>query len=543
MNPGPASFTRKPARHRGSILLAVAVVLMLAALIGTTILSRVDVQREAAGVRLEQTQLRSLAWSGVQGVMAQLGMQRGAILDGGTPELTASWGLFSEGDGVQGSVRLVPMDGGQDLCLSESSKLDVNAASSEMLAKLPGMTAALAEAVVAARGEGFTSPESLTAVDGMTTTLLYGSGATDGLTAGGSSAAGAQGLRGLVTVFNFDPNVQAGAGGESGEEGVPRLDIGSGWTQEVEDALRKVLSESELASLKKAVTEGEPLKRDGQLVGLLRSAGVGPERLGKVLDLLTTTDDEFRVGRIDLSTAQTEVLATIPGLDEGAADKIVEARGSLTDEVRQDMTWPLREKIITPEAFEMSVDWLTTRSAQWRVRVEARIGRVDDAEQGGTPDDRATVQQGHSVVYEAVIDLSSPRARVAYLREVTFLELALARERGRAVAAEQSGEPENSATEVRSEETGTAEDRGVSLGNAPTDGVPEADDGLSFDELDLGTGSLGARRAKGEPDNADAAGIAGDMPGEAVAAPASEARPVRDRRIGRWTAGPRPGGS
>src|SRR4051812_37446493 len=96
-----------PMSRRGSILLTVMVVITLAALVGTTVLYRADAQRGSARNGMEHAQLRALAWSGVQGAMAELASQRGDLMQGGTPALTGEWSLYK--GTVRGGIRLAPI--------------------------------------------------------------------------------------------------------------------------------------------------------------------------------------------------------------------------------------------------------------------------------------------------------------------------------------------------------------------------------------------------------------------------------------------------
>ena len=63
-------------RDRGTILLAVLVVITISALAGTTAMYFGEAASSAARVSLKRTKSRALAWSGMQAVMAELADQR-----------------------------------------------------------------------------------------------------------------------------------------------------------------------------------------------------------------------------------------------------------------------------------------------------------------------------------------------------------------------------------------------------------------------------------------------------------------------------------
>ncbi len=164
---------RMGTNRKGSILLAVMVVITLAALVGTTVLYRADAQRGSAANAMQHAQLRALAWSGVQAAMAELSSQRDELMQGGTPTLTASWDLYT--GPVHGNVRLAPIGAKQAVFVSEGGKLDVNVATAAMLGKLEGVGDGTAAKIVGARSTGFGSAEELGVVDGMSAGLLFGS--------------------------------------------------------------------------------------------------------------------------------------------------------------------------------------------------------------------------------------------------------------------------------------------------------------------------------------------------------------------------------
>src|SRR5262245_21083310 len=92
--------------RRAMILLSVMLVVAIAALAGTTAMYFSQAQMASTRTTLKRTQARAMAWSGVQAAMAEIADQREKLLDGGAPDLTTEWELFSEEGGARGVVRL-----------------------------------------------------------------------------------------------------------------------------------------------------------------------------------------------------------------------------------------------------------------------------------------------------------------------------------------------------------------------------------------------------------------------------------------------------
>jgi hypothetical protein len=79
---------------------------------------------------------------------------------------------------------------------------------------------------------------------------------------------------------------------------------------------------------------------------------------------------------------------------------------------RATIAWPAIAQIIPPEMYDSIGDKITTRSWTYRVRIAA----------GEIPLDQPDALMTNRVVIEAVIDLSAPRPRIAYLRDISQLQ-------------------------------------------------------------------------------------------------------------------------
>lgn len=507
---------RASVRTRGTVLIITLVVIAVCVVLCSAMAVRVEARLETARVAMEREHLRALAWSGLQGVQDELEARRAAMLDGDSPTLTREWVLFDDGTN-KGVVRLI--GGGPGATTSEMSRLDVNRADSGMLARLPGGSEELAGRIIAARGRGVQAPEEIVRPGAVTIAEYYGARppADESEPAAGESPSG---FGAWITTHAYDPNVQGGLGrGTASAEhaGQFRVHRGIGWSKEIGDELASRLSANALKAAEAA------LKSDaasaGAMVRAMIDAGTGPEDWGEVLDLLTASDDQYLPGRVDLNLAPPEVLACIPGISIEAAQRLAEVRTSLSADRRRSLAWPVGEGVLTPEQFVQAADWLTTRSLVWRVRLAAEIGPStrDDAVSGGEWTPRARL------VWEAVVDASSPQVRVAYLRDVTFLAAA-----AWGPQPDAASESELPAGPIEGGERSPAPD------DARKQNVPS---GVFDMPTSLGTPrSLGSRPASGGTSSrqADVGGAGSEADSAAGAQPRGGAKPLQDRRSGRW---------
>jgi len=544
--------------RRGSAILAVFLLMVIGIVIAATVLATADAAGASSQAELQRTQSRALAWSGVQALMSELAEQREDLLDGQAPRITAEWDLYTLDDGTRGVVRLVDLDPGSPAVITpENAKLDINTATAEMLALVPGLDAAIAGRIVEARGVSpFTSVGQLLQVEGVTPAILFGAGED----AGGEPAPGAEpdplvlpevpgsagGLGRLLTVFSFDPNVQVGIEGGSDFRGNLRVNLDQSWSEELGRAIADRFDQGTADIVKGLMESGRTFGADSELVRVLVDNGVGAEAWPEILDVFTTSDDQFLRGRVDLNTAPAEVLACIPGIASERAAAIVDAREGIDPLMRRSPSWVVAEGLLTPEEFVLAADWVTTRSSQWRVRLEAGI-EPGDPLSGFDESAPMTLDQmleswdeppggamEHRVTLEAVIDVASTRPRVAYLREVTLLEPVLAMHRASheadaegalsepadGIVLEPEPEPEPESDATRLPVRFFDDDPFLTDSVHPESGMN--DFGLDFDD------HRGADAPHDdEPEGGDGAM---DPTGEPRDPPA-----MVDRRIGRWT--------
>jgi len=133
-------------------------------------------------------------------------------------------------------------------------------------------------------------------------------------------------------------------------------------------------------------------------------SGVGKEELARVLDLFTTHNELTRAGLVNVNTASAEVLAALPGLDEGQAEAIVSARRGLSADRKQTIAWLYTEDVLPAEAFKAVAPYLTARGRQYSFHV---VGY-------GVP-------CGRFRVLDVVIDCAPAEPVIAYVRDLTRL--------------------------------------------------------------------------------------------------------------------------
>lgn len=418
--------------RRAFVLIAVMVIVGIAMLVVLATLVLVRAETATAATHERSAQSRALAWSGVQAIAATLDRQRDRILAGAVPRVDRSITIYETSDRV-GVVRLVPF-GDEEPVRAEAGRVDLNHTDAAALAATGRVDSALAEAIVAARqarGGRFASELELLEVDGVTPEMLFGS--LDRLAPAGRGAAGlateatgdagvatgvrssAAGLLDVVTVHGVEPMLQ--------RDGSPQMKLGDGWTEELAQAVVKRFGQ-EFADELQPLVKGGTLVDDAALVATLRTRNVEPRDWSVPLDVFTTEPGDYHGGRLDLNSAPYEALLTLPGITSPQAAEMVRQRDGLSLDDRATPTWPLLRGVLDAAQYEAIAGRVTVRCWTWRVRFEA--GEVAASVAGAGDDGTDDAPLDAPVVWEAVIDLTTPQWRIAYLRDATLLPVAIA---------------------------------------------------------------------------------------------------------------------
>lgn len=534
--------------RRGFVLIAVMVIVGIAMLVVLATLILVRAETATAATHERSAQSRALAWSGVQAIGATLDRQRDRILAGSTPHIDGEITIY-EAAGRLGVVRLVPFSDDEPI-RAEAGRVDLNHADAAALAATGLVDAALAGRIVAARqarGGRFASELELLEVDGVTPEMLFGSldrlasptrGAGPGVARASSGREGAfgpvgvrssaAGLLDVVTVHGVEPMLQ--------RDGSPQLRLGDGWSEALERAVTEKFG-AEFATALHPLVAGGTLVDDAALVAALRSRNVEPRDWPKPLDAFTTEPGDYHGGRLDLNSAPYEALLALPGITPPQAAELVRQRDGLSFDDRATATWPLLRGVVDADQFQAIADRVTVRCWMWRVRFEAGEVAASDAEGGG---DDATAADSPSldapVIWEAVIDLTTPEWRVAYLRDATLLPVAIAMAAAPEARAERD-DARRTAAASKSDDTPSTDAGGASTPNPsgsgaerpPDEPTPKADG-----PPDEPTPKADAPAHESVP---SANAPKSDKPGaDAEGAPSKPSKPTRPvtRPVGRW---------
>ncbi|MBL9120131.1 MAG: helix-hairpin-helix domain-containing protein [Phycisphaerae bacterium] len=419
MTPLGSSVVPRAAR-RGLVLFAVLILVGSAVLVATAVVFIVGGEVAGGANEREVLRLRAAGLSAVETVAAKLGAQRSVMLEGGTPLLDETIELWDAGRETA-SARLLPVDAWGSTLVAESGKVPLGAATIESLVDTGAMDEGLAGRVLALRDAGprLLSVDAMLAsrggADGLTVSELLGPPdslavalSADGrerrdraleASVGANAMSGSRPVRDLVTTFAFEPPVQS--------DGSPRVRLDGEWTDDRRGGIDAILGGGSAALLESAMKEGSPTF--GTLFAAWRSKHADPREWHAFLDACALGEGPFE-DRLDVLRATPEALRSLPGISKDIAERIVREREGLPAEQRRSIAWLAEREIIDAETCAGLVERATTRSFVWRVRVHAALAR------NGEPATRP------GVVFEAVIDCSAARPRVALLRDLSALD-------------------------------------------------------------------------------------------------------------------------
>lgn len=456
-------------RSRGTILVLVLVVVAILSLVTVSQLLTTRSQVAAAAATRRGLEARAVAMSGIHRAMALL------LTAGGQFEAWHdNPAVFQEqrvtGEGETGWHFTVFADNPEDPTNvryglgDEAGKINLNIATEQMLLALPNMTPELVDALLDYRdADSNTRPygaeqdyynalprpyqikngplatlEELLLVKGFDGSIVFGEDANrnglleanedDGQESFPPDDGDGQlnrGLRHLATAVSYEPNVSS--------DGSDRININNADVNNLADDLeaagidpatanfivaarRANVTWADPSQLLLATVEVDDPGGGGRRVQV--SSGLDKDDLHLVMDKLTTggarhptTGQEVLFGRVNLNSAPLEVLRALPGLDENAAQQIVDVRGGLDERTRSTTAWIYTQDVVSPDAFKQVAPFVTARSYQYHVRsfsYNAEIGRF--------------------CVLEAVIDLAGGAPRITYLRNLTYLGVPFAPE-------------------------------------------------------------------------------------------------------------------
>ncbi len=419
---------RYVATHRGSALVAVLVIVVIGVLLAAGIMARAVSRVEDSSLSLRRSGARAMAWSGVRAAMSGLAAQREMLMTGGDALWTDSkaWEFADpDGPGIW-KVSLVGLNETGDVGIAEAALVNVNTASEDQLSKISILGPTGAAGVLGRRARGpIVAPEQIQAMRSTTPVQGVVAGADATLTEGGIGSTNTDAPDAWLTALSADATVM--------------ITDGKSERYRPSDLTAKDLADAEKAAQDERLASGAGAARVwaqrpehertlANLVVDLQAANIPATEWGKVLDSVEVTEDLFVLGRIDISRASEGVLATLPGMTVELASNLVRVRATLDESGRRDLAWPVVSGALDAKVFAAFADFITTRSLQYRVRVEAGRTTRSDAtgveadEFGAARDVEAPLTD--RCVFEAVIDVAGDEPRIAYLRDITLLKSA-----------------------------------------------------------------------------------------------------------------------
>ncbi|MEM7227868.1 MAG: helix-hairpin-helix domain-containing protein [Planctomycetota bacterium] len=484
--------SRRHRRH-GFVIITVFVVVGSLLLITMSLISQAQLNLTATRQAEITAQQHTLARSAIKLLLHEFDRQRDDILDALLPEIDEEYTIYEVGR-TTGIVRLRTVGAERRRFIPTSSRLDINLVTQEMLEATGVVEPDVARRIVSfrtARGTPFTSLSDLLEIDGVTASMVFGEPRAELDDDSGVAATfddAAQALADVVDVYCVEPALQ--------QNGRLRINLNTPWSDELGSRLDERFGDGTGQIVKEIMDNGTTFESDGRIIQVMRFFDLDPDEWVEPVDALTTASDSTLYGRVNLNDAPIEVLRALPGIDDEAAAAIVDERESLTEEEQNTIVWPCLREIVPAEAFDELGGMLTTRC--WAYRIQFEVGEIDR--------ESPTEELERPLRFEAVIDLASPRARLASLREITALEVA------RAVA------PAEVLDEINDLDDTDVDAEGM-IGAEPVDVPPVSETRTSDFAVPLDFGPPGAGSDDMPSDDAEAESSAGGPSGT---------------RMGRW---------
>lgn len=413
-------------RRRGSILVLTLAVLIVLTSLALVFARTVRVEAAATAHHLATLQADAVARGAVEYVRSLLDADPGRIP---TDDAVLAQAV-PVGDGYFWLIKPDP-DNPNQIAFGlgdEAGKVNLNTANFDMLTKLPGVTAAMADCIIdwrdsndtpepggaesdyyllldkpyQAKNSRFETVDELLLVADITPDVLYGEDRNlNGVLDPNEDDADAsdppdnrdgrldRGLWPFVTVYSAEPS--------SGGDGGRRVNVNRASTQQLRNLLGRALSG---ARLDQAVDSARQNRPYANLMDFYFRSGLQPDEFRSLASSIATTNARTFRGLINVNTAPREVLLCLPDMDETDVQALLGARhhGGGIDEIADLADILPREKAI---AIGGSV---TTRSYFCSVDIVAVDG-----------DGRAFRR------YRAVFDSRTAPTRLIYWRDLSAL--------------------------------------------------------------------------------------------------------------------------
>ena len=346
----------------GLSLIVVLWIVTILSVIASQFLYSVSLERRMERNLVDRTKYYYAAKAGLERVIAETLQD-----ETGYDSLDEDWASEITGeiqDGVSSKTLAYSIE-----ITDEASKVNINTANQDMFTGLLGMAGLdeensqlLAQAIVQKRDENkFRTVLELANVEGMMEELLYG---TQTQTTTGEEETtesmvsmteekdeeSMTGLIDLVTVYSVDKNVDA--------EGNQRVNLNSANQQQISQTTnsegQQVFSNDEA----QMVIDQRDESKYGSIGDLLDTPAVSQNLFDSISDQITVDEEEAeQEGKININTADSGQLSSLPDMDQGIADDVIRYRNengdfSNIDEIRE-------AKLLSFDEFKSIVDKIT----------------------------------------------------------------------------------------------------------------------------------------------------------------------------------------
>jgi len=411
------------------LIVTIWIVLALAGLV-LVFARSIRVEAIASANYVASVQAEAAAYGAVQFIIAQLSSGEDTV----TLESENPYEQMQVGDSYFWLLRSnLADDKSYDFGITnESSKINLNLAPSEMLLKLPGMTAELAAAIIDWRDEDseiwpggaeseyylllddpyycknapLETVEEVLLLRGASPQILYGedmnrngvlnyneNDAAESEPADNRDGRLDRGFYDYVTVYSAEENVS-----QSGER---RININQSGSSELSDLIRQVVTDDRYYQIM------ENIRSVRQFRNILQFYFVSEltyDEFEQIADRITTTDEQYITGRVNVNLAPREVLLCLPGLSESDVDTLIDKRTS-SDVNLESIAWVAEALKSEPEkAVEIGSYITTARSTRFSADIVSTSGNG-----------RAFRR------YRIVLDMQSEPPSIIYWKELTNL--------------------------------------------------------------------------------------------------------------------------
>ena len=417
------------------LIVAMWVVLVLAGL-ALVFARAMRVEVGAAANQVAGLQADAVAQAAVQFVLSQVDNTPPQRPGHYTPDPSVSFEGVQVGDGYFWILN--PRLDDDRACYfgirDEASRINLNSATTDMLLKLPGMTAEMAAAISDWRdGDSDVSPggaeseyylllpdpyycknapfetvDEILSVRGASPQFLFGEDTNHNgvLDANENDAADTdppdnrdghldRGILDCVTVYSQEPN--------QGPSAAARINVNDSNLQPLSALLRTAVSQDQYFRVMDLVRRGRPFRN---VLDFYVKTGLTAAEFAQIADQITTSREENLVGLVNVDTAPRAVLLCLPGLEESDVDALLAKRQS-PDTDLTNVAWV--GDALTREKAVAAGDLITTRSYQFSVDIVA-----------------VSVNGRAFRRYRAIVDATTTPPRVIYWKDLTHLGWPLA---------------------------------------------------------------------------------------------------------------------